>query len=214
MTTVPTIAAFDFDGTLTTADSVVPFLARVAGRRRLAAAVLRHAFVNGSAVARRDRDALRAVATSAVFRGRSHADVIENAERHAEAILAARLRDDTVGRLHWHREHDHRIVIVSASYRDYVAPVAAALGVGDVLATTLEVGDDGRCTGRLDGANCRGAEKVRRLERWWATLGWQRSEIDLWAYGDSAGDDEMLAAADHPVRVDRTMGSVAASPTA
>ena len=28
---------------------------------------------------------------------------------------------------------------------------------------------------------------------------------ERWAYGDSAGDDEMLAAADHPVRVDGTL---------
>jgi phosphatidylglycerophosphatase C len=64
------------------------------------------------------------------------------------------------------------------------------------------VGPDGRLTGELAGANVRSAEKVRRLEAWIAgsTLG---DEAIVWAYGDSAGDRELLARADHPVRVGR-----------
>ena len=56
----------------------------------------------------------------------------------------------------------------------------------------------GRCTGRLDGANCRGPEKATRLQ---TLLG--DDPVELWAYGNSAGDDEMLALARHPVRVKR-----------
>ena len=28
------------------------------------------------------------------------------------------------------------------------------------------------------------------------------ADAELWAYGDSSGDDELLALADHPLRVD------------
>ena len=49
-------------------------------------------------------------------------------------------------------------------------------------------------TGQLEGGNVRGPEKVRRVREW---LG--AGEVELWAYGDSAGDRELLAAADHPV---------------
>ena len=73
---------------------------------------------------------------------------------------------------------------------------ARRLGVQGALATELQVGPDGRCTGHLDGPNCRGHEKVERLRRW---LGGRSPR--LWAYGDSSGDDELLAMADHPVRV-------------
>ena len=58
----------------------------------------------------------------------------------------------------------------------------------------------GVLTGRLSGANCRGPEKARRVREWLAGAGLDGAE--LWAYGDSPGDAELLAMADHPVRVD------------
>jgi phosphatidylglycerophosphatase C len=61
----------------------------------------------------------------------------------------------------------------------------------------MAVGNDGRLTGELAGANVRHDEKVRRLEAW---LGKDQA-IELWAYGDSGGDRELLARADHAVRV-------------
>jgi phosphatidylglycerophosphatase C len=51
----------------------------------------------------------------------------------------------------------------------------------------------------LDGANCRAAEKVRRLDDWLAAR--ELSDATLWAYGDSDGDRELLARADHPLLV-------------
>lgn len=206
------VAAFDFDGTLTTGDSVVPFLRLIAGRRGLAAAALRRPTATLGAAVRRDRNRLRSIATEAVFGGLTHSVVRSAAADHAAAIIAARLRPDTLSRLRWHLTEGHTVVIVSASYSDYVVPVAASFGVSDVLATSLEIDDDGVCTGNLVGANCRGPEKVRRLERWWSAREWRRSDVEMWAYGDSAGDDAMLAVADHPVRVGRAVGSVAASP--
>ena len=56
----------------------------------------------------------------------------------------------------------HHIVLVSASFGVYLRPLAEALGIDGVVATELTV-EDGRCTGALDGGNCRGIEKVIRL---------------------------------------------------
>jgi phosphoserine phosphatase len=58
----------------------------------------------------------------------------------------------------------------------------------------------GLLTGRLLGANCRGPEKARRVRAWISDAGLEGAV--LWAYGDSPGDAELLAAADRPVRVD------------
>ena len=49
------------------------------------------------------------------------------------------------------------------------------------------------------GCNCRAAEKRRRLEQWLEEQRWVHAEV--WAYGDSAGDRELLARADHAVWV-------------
>ena len=54
-------------------------------------------------------------------------------------------------------------------------------------------------TGALSGANVRKAEKARRLSDWLR----RRRPYELWAYGDSSGDDELLAMADHPTWIGR-----------
>lgn len=203
------VAAFDFDGTLTRSDSVVPFLRLVAGRRGLVLGLARRAPSVIGAAAHRDRDRLKALATDAVFRGVPRSRIDALAKEHGRSIVARGLRGDVVARLGWHVEQGHRAVIVSASYEPYVRVVADALGVGDVVATRLAFDGADACTGRLEGANCRAEEKVHRLERWIAEHGLARDGVELWAYGDSDGDRALLAWADHPVWVKDTLDSVA-----
>src|SRR4029078_9645871 len=90
------------------------------------------------------------------------------------------------------------IAIVSASLDLYLERTAATLGIGTLLCSRMEVDADGRVTGRLIGGNCRGPAKLRRIREHFGEGGYE-----LWAYGDSAGDAEMLSAADHPVRIHR-----------
>lgn len=208
-----TVAAFDFDETLTEHDTVIPFLQRVVGRRALTIGLLARAHRLVPAVARRDRDAIRSIATDRVFRDRSIADVEEHAIAYGAQLVETGLRPDTTARLRWHVSAGHRVVIVSASYEQYVRIVGEHLGVDDVLATRLEV-DAGRCTGRLLGENCRGPEKLRRLRFWLSDQGIERGDATLWAYGDSRGDRELLAAADHPHWVTTPLDSVAPAVTA
>ena len=66
---VPSVAAFDFDGTLTTRDCVVPFLFKVAGRASLVAKMLAQPGRLGRGLVRRDRDTVKEVAVRAAFRG-------------------------------------------------------------------------------------------------------------------------------------------------
>ena len=63
-------------------------------------------------------------------------------------------------------------------------------------------GADGLLTGRLEGANCRGPEKARRVRALLAERG--LDDAELWAYGDSPDDEPLLDYADHGIRVDRT----------
>jgi phosphatidylglycerophosphatase C len=100
-------------------------------------------------------------------------------------------------RVDWHRREGHELVIVSASPELYLAPIGRLLGFDAVLGTRLETAA-GHLTGRLDGRNVRGPEKVVRLR---AHLG--DEPVKLWAYGDSTGDRELLAAADVATRVKR-----------
>jgi phosphatidylglycerophosphatase C len=196
--TTVVVAAFDVDGTLTTRDCVGPFLVRIGGRRSLVLAVLRRPVATVVGLARRDRDRLKEVLVGGVLRGRTIAAVAEEGERFAAHVEATLLRPDTLARLRWHQAAGHRTVLVSASLRPYLDPLAARLGVEHVVCTDV-LADGARYVHLLRGRNCRGPEKVARLR---ALLDAHRmGAADLWAYGDSTGDRELLAAAHHAVWV-------------
>ena len=192
------VAVFDVDGTLTTRDCVVPFLRRAAGSRLLTTLAGRPLTL-ARALAHRDRDRLKALACASL-RGLDAVEVDALGASFAREVAAERLRADTTARLRRHRELGHTVILASASLDPYLVPLGGLLGVDAVLCTRLERGADGKLTGRLDGANCRGAEKARRVRRWVDDAG--AADAELWAYGDSAGDDELLALADRPHRVD------------
>jgi len=195
----PVVAAFDVDGTVTTRDCVVPFLRHIGGTMPLAARLGLSTGRLVPALARRDRDQLKAQAARIVFTGRPIAAVEDAGVRFAAMIERSWLRPDTIARVHWHRDAGHDVVLVSASFAVYLRPLAARLDIPAVLATELVVGGNGLCTGALAGGNCRGPEKVRRLHAWLDARHGGRSGVVLWAYGDSLGDRELLADADYPV---------------
>jgi phosphatidylglycerophosphatase C len=200
---VDVVVAFDFDGTLSPRDNFVPFLRRFAGTTAVAGAFA----VSGLRVAQAgrahwSRNNMKAELLDRLVGGRDIADLDDTARAFAADVLARHLRAEAVEHADWHRAQGHRLVIVSASLAVYLRPIADHLRFDAVLATELEVGDDGRCTGHMDGENVRGPEKARRLDEWIARELPGTSPF-VWAYGDSSGDTELWARADRAVRLGR-----------
>lgn len=189
------LAAFDFDGTLRRGDSLLPFLTRIAGRgatlRTIAGSIAGAVWPTRGI----DRDHIKSRTFAHLLAGRDAGVVGAMGAEFGES-LTSDLRPDVVARLREHQRLGYRIVIVSASLSIYLQIVADHLQCE--LAATELVAVDGRLTGEIDGRNCRGPEKVARLSR---LIGHRPDEV--WAYGDSRGDDEMLAWADHGVRIGR-----------
>ncbi|MHB1444138.1 MAG: HAD-IB family hydrolase [Acidimicrobiales bacterium] len=196
------VAAFDFDGTLVPKDSFVGFLRKIGGPRAVNSAFAR----SWRAMARRPapgwRDAVKSELVRSVLTGREAAEVEVAANEYAREV-AGMVSDPMRALLSRHREAGHATVIVSASLEIYLDPAASILGIDDVLGTRLESGPDGRLTGRLLGANCRGVEKARRLSEWMAGREMTPDLVPVWAYGDSAGDKEMLQLARFATKVRR-----------
>jgi phosphatidylglycerophosphatase C len=200
---MPDVAAFDFDGTLTQGGSVFDFLSAVSGRHSVVLASvalsprLVHAALAGGTVADQTKEQLFERVLAGVDLDRATRVGSEFARRH----LDRHLRPEMQSRLDWHRGRGDRVVIVSASPELYVRPAGHLLGVDGVIATRLAVSDTGTLTGRYEGPNCRGEEKLKRLRQWIEESG--EPPDRLWAYGNSRGDLRMLRAADVGVNVGR-----------
>lgn len=192
------VAAFDFDKTLSTRDCVVPFLRSVVTARRVACSVLDAPRLFAAGV-RKERDAVKEIVTQRTCAGVPRTIIEEKAQRFARQVHTSWMRSDTLGKLRWHQANGHRTGIVSASYGVYLRPLSEMLGTDFVIATEMEFDEDGLATGRLLGGNCRGPEKATRLRSWLKDQGLEGSM--LYAYGDSAGDKELLEMADHPTLV-------------
>jgi phosphatidylglycerophosphatase C len=195
----PGVAAFDFDGTLARRDTLVPFLRRACGTHRVAAA----AGLAALGRSRRERDLLKVAVLARLFRGMP-AGRLDALGRGYVPTLVGLLRPEMVERVRWHRDQGHAVVIVSASLGAYLRPLAEHLELDAALAVELVAGADGLLTGEVvGGLNTRGPEKVARLRAWSDQRLGPAAAFELWAYGDSAGDAELLAAADHPTWVGR-----------
>lgn len=191
------VAAFDFDGTISKRDTLVPFLATTAGVFRFVAACSRL----GLAGTRRstspgDRDRMKEHMIELLLGGRPEEEMRDRGERYARDLLTGdRLRTEMLTRVREHRRAGHRTVIVSASLVHYLDPIARLLDIDDVIGVEPEV-IDGRLTGRLVRPNVRAQQKAVRLREWLDAPAEGPLGVRLHSYGNSSGDHELLAMAD------------------
>lgn len=186
------VAAFDFDGTLTTRDSLIAFIRFTHGRRRLFLGFLRYApwllmmklglYPNGKA---KDK------VFSYFYKGMTHRQFVKWGHDFAD-VAEAMLNRKMIMTLRQHQAKGHTVCVVTASVDEWVRPICERLGVNTVLATRIEVSPDGKLTGRFLTPNCYGTQKVVRLLDTFP----HRKSYKLYAYGDSRGDYELLAIAD------------------
>lgn len=181
------LVAFDFDGTLTTRDCFMAFLQWRASRTeylggiaKLAPSALGYAF-------HRDKGRLKAAAVRTFLRGLPRRVLDEEAREFAAESAPWLFRPDALKAWRRYRADGARLMIVSASPENIVAPFARGLGADLLIATRLRFDLEGRVGGGFVGENCRGPEKVRRIQE---ILG---PDVHLAAaYGDTDGDWDML----------------------
>jgi len=200
----PVVAAFDLDGTLTEGGSVFAWLRHLSGSARTYRKALRLIvpLTIGSIRSGRWADNAKERLFHSLLAGRDLEDVVSLSRDFALEHLDHKKRPVTIARLEWHLAQGHDVVVVSASPQVYVEFMAEALHAQGALGTRLGVDPRGKMTGSYLGKNCRGREKMRRLEAWSAQRGYPTPPV-IYAYGNSRGDRRLLSGATHPYNVGR-----------
>jgi len=183
-----TLALFDFDGTLTDRDSLFDFLSFshssvVYIKKLILSAPYLVAFKLGLITNQKAKEKL----LSCFFREEKVEKIQELGQQYCLQRLPDILRPEGFEKLNWHIKEGHRVVLVSASLEVWLKPWCDTLGI-ELLATRTSLSDE-VFAGHFLGKNCHGKEKVERIK--------EHLKLDdysnIYAYGDSSGDAEMLA---------------------
>ncbi|MCK0715839.1 HAD-IB family hydrolase [Chromohalobacter sarecensis] len=198
------VAFFDFDGTLTTGDTLMPFLKFVVGKPTYYAKLALLSPVLGAYYAKILRNDIAKQIVLKQYLGGCHIDeLFALGERFSEEVIPTMLRPEGMERLRWHQAQGHECVLVSASMNVYLKSWAKRERFSAVICTELEVGKKGYVSGKIQGKNCHGEEKVRRI-----IISKLDSRRLTYAYGDSKGDLPMLKLVDHGFVFERGVFSV------
>ena len=201
----PQLALFDLDGTLLAGDTDVlwcEFLIDegVLERETFAAA-------NESIADRYARGEIApaefASFYAATLAGRSAREWTPIRDRFVAAAIAPRLGAASFDLVERHRAAGERVVLTTATNRFLTEPIAARLGIADLIATDLELGAAGEFTGRLSGTVNMRQGKVARMKAWLAEHGLDDSSLAAaTCYSDSINDLPLLCSAGRAIVVD------------
>lgn len=192
---------FDFDGTLTSADTLLEFIRYACGRRRffigfalfspLLVLMKLHLYPNYRAKQR---------LFAWYFKGMpvDNFDLVCRRFAHHNQRL---MRQKALDKLREIFHNNETLCVVSASIDNWVRPFFDNISKASrsdfrVIGTEVEVDTDGVLTGRFRTHNCYGAEKVRRVLEAMPQLKSNRDDFWVVACGDSKGDKELLEFAD------------------
>jgi HAD superfamily hydrolase (TIGR01490 family) len=193
MSEKPALALFDFDGTISSKDSFVAFMKFTHGTPvfvfRMAMGLLTFA---GWKLGLVKSHFTKVKALRAFYKGWTEEQMADARKRFTAEVIPTILFPKALDRIQWHKDQGHRIIVVTASCDAWLGDWSNQMGL-EILCTEMEL-KNGVYTGELSKPNCRGKEKVNRVNL--------HVNIDdyseVYAYGNDHGDNRMLAMADHP----------------
>jgi phosphatidylglycerophosphatase C len=183
------LAFFDFDGTLTTEDTILPlglYLTRTKSRRYVTTArlLVLMALLKGRVIS---NDQFKRRFCELLLKGETSDRVDRLCRAFADQYVQGILNEPIVRRLREHCCAGDEVYIVTSNFGFVLRALAQQLPADGVIATEPDV-ESGRYTGRLRGSACDGAEKLSRVV---LQFGQERVRAAA-AYGDSRGDRPLL----------------------
>ena len=187
-----TIVAFDFDGTITKKDTLIEFIKFSKGLTKLCLCFL---IFTPLLIAMKLRLMPNEKVKQLVFQFLYKGISIDTFNQWCDefcSVVDRIVYEKAVETIKTHQNSGAEVIIVTASFENWVRPWAEKQGIKTVIGTAFEVNKDGQITGKFTTKNCYGKEKVNRMLEFYPN----RNEYKLIAYGDSRGDKELLNIAD------------------
>ena len=185
------LALFDFDGTITTDDSLIKFIRYVNGDFITAWGLL---ILSPMLILYKlkliPNYKAKQWMLSYFFNGVDYQKFKDNAEEYSLNHIDTILRPKAMEKIEWHKKRGHKVVVVSASIDLWLAGWCSRNNL-ELIATRLEIKNN-KLTGKFASKNCYGMEKVNRIKK---NYNLDNYEV-VYAYGDSMGDHQMLDLAD------------------
>ncbi|SEJ42888.1 HAD family hydrolase [Frateuria terrea] len=186
------LALFDFDGTITTGETMPGFMYLAVPRHRQAwGRLLLAPWLAGYKCGVVSGVAVRAAVVRIGFSGVPMAAVQAHGAAFAADTLPSLLRPEAMARVRWHQAQGDTVAVVSGGLDAYLAPWCHAHDLAWVCSVLEHRA--GRLTGRYLGAQCVGEEKARRVRERFDMDGYAR----VYAYGDTHEDLALLGLAHH-----------------
>ena len=187
-----TIAFFDFDGTITVKDTLLEFIRFTKGDAAFLTGFLFNSpYLVAYKLAFIPNQLAKEKIFSYYFKGMPLTEFQAWCDSFANDVIPNLIRPKAMAELQKLQQSGTTIVLVSASFGNWIQKWAAWNNL-HLIATIPEV-QDGKLTGRIEGKNCHGAEKVRRIREAYAL----EQYTQILSYGDTSGDKPMLALATH-----------------
>ncbi|MGN6435215.1 MAG: HAD-IB family hydrolase [Agriterribacter sp.] len=184
------IAFFDFDGTVTYKDTLLEIIKFQKGSLRYYSGMLR---LSPWLVAMKLKLVTNSFAKQRLltlfFGGMSQEAFQQQCDAFVQQKLPSLLRARALDQIKAYQLKNIPVVIVSASPENWIAGWCAANNI-QCIATKLEVKEK-IITGRIDGNNCHGKEKVTRIKALYDLSTYD----EIFCYGDTKGDKPMLGLA-------------------
>ncbi len=182
------VYAFDFDGTLTTRDTLLQFIVYARGQWALIKGLAKYAHLLILMKLGYYPNWKVKQKVFAYFFKSMPLEHFNDLCKDFACSSRQLLRPAGIKAIEAAQQQGADVVIISASFDNWVQYFFPHV---TVLGTQVEVKDE-KLTGRFLTKNCYGQEKVNRL----VTLYPHRQDYHLIAFGDSRGDKELLAFAD------------------
>jgi len=197
------IALYDLDKTITKRPTYLPFLLHAAWRherwRLIFLPGLLFLFA-GYVLRAIDRGRLKEQMQDMLLGSPVDAEKMEKiAQSFADATLDGNVHVQALARIAKEKAEGCRLVLATASYAFYAAPLAHRLGFDDVIGTLVERDEDGAILAKIRGENCYGAAKLRMIEAWAAEQGLAAADMDVRFYSDSQTDLPVFDWSEEPI---------------